>query len=136
MGWLAQNPEVICTELEEGAVLLNMETRTYYSLNDSGREIWRLLEAVASAGELAHEFCHLFAVSEDEALSLISPFLERLGLEHLVVERDQAPARRACEGEPAPSAKRKLLAPELIKHDEPLHEVPVNPFDPQLPLAE
>ena len=38
MSRLAQNPQVICTELEDGAVLLNMETRTYYSLTDQGRE--------------------------------------------------------------------------------------------------
>ncbi|HSD11225.1 MAG TPA: PqqD family protein [Candidatus Binatia bacterium] len=136
MGWLAQNPAVICTELEEGAVLLNMETRTYYSLNDSAREIWRLVEVVASAEELAGALCRFFDVGVEEARSSIATFLERLRLERLVVERDEAPARQASQSEPVPSAKRKLSTPELIKHDEPLHEVPINPFDPQLPLAE
>ncbi len=32
--------------------------------------------------------------------------------------------------------KKRFVEPELIKHDEPLHDVVVNPFDPQLPLAE
>ena len=136
MAWLAQNPEVICTELEEGAVLLNMETRTYYSLNDPGREIWRLVELVESADDLARALCRLFMASDDEALALVSPFLERLRAERLVVERAEAQAIRPSEAEPAASDRKKLRAPELIKHDEPLHEVPINPFDPQLPLAE
>ncbi|MBI4526602.1 MAG: hypothetical protein HY695_22610 [Deltaproteobacteria bacterium] len=32
--------------------------------------------------------------------------------------------------------KKPFVEPELIKHDEPLHDVVINPFDPQLPLAE
>ncbi len=32
--------------------------------------------------------------------------------------------------------KKPFVEPEVIKHDEPLHEVVINPFDPQLPLAE
>ena len=136
MSWLAQNPEVICTELEEGAVLLNMETRTYYSLNDPGREIWGLVEITESPEDLARALCGLFTASEDQALALVSPFLERLRTEHLLVERTEEPSSRTAGGEPRPATKKALLAPELIQHDEPLHEVPVNPFDPQLPLAE
>jgi hypothetical protein len=33
-------------------------------------------------------------------------------------------------------ARKPFVEPELIKHEEPLHEIVMNPFDPQLPLAE
>jgi hypothetical protein len=45
--------------------------------------------------------------------------------------------RDGSNGSRALSAEKKpFIAPELIKHDEPLHEVVMNPFDPQVPLAE
>src|SRR5690349_18552070 len=41
---LTTNPEVVCAVLEDGAVLLNLESRTYYSLNGVGLEVWQLLD--------------------------------------------------------------------------------------------
>lgn len=39
------DPDVIVTELQEGdAVLLHLGTRMYYSLNETGLNIWRHLE--------------------------------------------------------------------------------------------
>ncbi|MEK6276721.1 MAG: PqqD family protein [Actinomycetota bacterium] len=140
MAWLARSPEVVSTELEDGAVLLNMETRLYYSLNQEGLEIWSLLESATGPDELARLLTHAFDVDEERARTSVSAFLRELEQERLVVASDQARTEARSGGE-APSGHsgatgRPFLEPELVKHDEPLHEVSASPFDPQLPLAE
>jgi len=114
-----------------------METRTYYSLNDPGREIWRLVDVASSADDVALGLTRIFDVRREEALSLVVPFLERLAQERLLVDAIDSPTPNPPEQAQAVSAPgKKLSPPDLIKHDEPLHEVPISPFDPQLPLAE
>lgn len=44
-------------------------------------------------------------------------------------------SQQSTESDKSPR-KKPFAEPELIKHDEPLHDVVLNPFDPQLPLAE
>lgn len=136
---LSKHPEVVCTELEEGAVLLNLETRSYYSLDRVGLDVWNLIDSVDSAAELADQLAQGYEVGEEDPRALVEAFLERLRSEALVVASEGSP-------EPAPSyssppdpsggTKGPLTPPLLSKHDEPLHEVPLHPFDPQLPLAE
>jgi hypothetical protein len=133
MAWLAKNPEVVSTELEDGAILLNLETRLYYSLNDAGLEIWRRIGAASSEQELAENLTGLFDADEERVTGVVARFVSELERERLVVP--------SAEGEPVSawpqaSGTKPLEEPELAKHDEPLHEVPASPFDPQLPLAE
>ena len=132
MAWLAKNPEVVSTELEDGAVLLNMETRLYYSVNDSGLEIWRRVGAASSEQELVANLSSLFGAEEERLQDVVGRFVSELERERLVVQADGEPTATW----PQASGSKELSEPELVKHDEPLHEVPTSPFDPQLPLAE
>jgi hypothetical protein len=142
VGRFVWNPEVVCTELEEGAVLLNMETRLYYSLNQSGLEIFRLLAASADESELVRHVADRFDVDEQGALAAVTGFLAQLGGERLVLADEGGTAGSPFAGATAAAeteteaGRRPFTQPELIKHDEPLHEVSTSPFDPQLPLAE
>ena len=140
MAWVTRNPEVVTTELEDGAVLLNLETRLYYSLNDGGLEIWRLLESATGPDELARLLTHAFAVEEEPAKAAASRFVGKLERERLVVASDRGGDEAASDpgaaGRDEGAATRPFVEPELVRHDEPLHEVSASPFDPQLPLAE
>jgi hypothetical protein len=131
------NSEVVCTELEDGAVLLNMETRLYYSLNQTGLEIFRLLTAGAAEADLKRAVESRFDVDEAVASAAVSDFLAQLAGEGLIVAEAGEPGAAASVTEAAPGVSRRpFVPPELVKHDEPLHEVSTSPFDPQLPLAE
>jgi Coenzyme PQQ synthesis protein D (PqqD) len=138
-----QHPDVVYTALEDDAVLLNLETGSYYSLNEVGTAIWQLLDSTASDEDLVDRLTAEYEVERERAQSSVSTFLQELERAQLVVPDREG---RATGGErnpgesaeaQAPPAERKPFAqPELLKHDEPLHEVVMNPFDPQLPLAE
>ena len=127
---LATNPQVVCTELEEGAVLLNMETRLYYSLNDTALDLWKLVGETGGGEELARVAAERFEGDESAVRATAFDFVAELEREGLVVPGQPAGSSRPV-GE-----RRPFTAPELVKHDEPLHEVATSPHDPQLPLAE
>jgi hypothetical protein len=136
MGWLARNPEVEATELADGAVLLNMETRLYYSLNETGLELWNAIDDADGPEQVAERLARDFDVEDAAALGAVNAFVPELASERLVVESSanaaaDEPARESSDG-----PRRAFEQPQLIKHDEPLHEVANKEFDPQLPLAE
>ena len=145
MAGLMKHPEVVYTDLEEGAVLLHLGTRFYYSLNEVGCAIWRLLDSVEGPEDLTKRVAAAFEVEEGRAKGSVSKFLQELEREQLVSPRQEGSGLTEMErsrhegsaGAGLPSGKKKpFVEPELIKHDEPLHEIVMNPFDPQLPLAE
>jgi hypothetical protein len=138
MATVARNPEVIYTELEDGAVLLNMENGYYYSLDAVGAELWRLVGA-ASPDEIGRELAQRFDVTEERASVAAARFVDELRREQLVVSGDDDPEAAAdiADGRPTRATeKRPFRDPVLVKHDEPLHQISLHPFDPQLPLAE
>lgn len=139
MARVMRNPEVVCTELEGGAVLLNMETRFYYSLNEIGLEIWRLIESAQDGDELVRSVLTRFEGDEARVQSSVSRFVEELERERLVVAADGAVSERSAAPGAAGAAEdgmQRFFQPELVKHDEPLYDAITSPFDPQLPLAE
>jgi Coenzyme PQQ synthesis protein D (PqqD) len=141
MSRMSRHPDVVHTELEDGAVLLHLGTRFYYSLNETGRTIWGLLESIDNPAELSTRLLERYQLTADHARISVSRFLSALEKEQLIVAGPdgQAPASPdPGQAAAAPTAERvpSFSEPELIKHDEPLHEVVMNPFDPQLPLAE
>ncbi len=135
-----QHEGVVYTNLEDGAVLLHLETRFYYSLNEVGQAIWRLLDSAESLEDLLQKLEAEYEVGTQQATESVSKFLQELESEQLTIPYQKELDERPHEGSikaPTPSLqKMPFVEPELIKHDEPLHEVVMNPFDPQLPLAE
>lgn len=145
MPWLIKHPEVVYTDLEDGAVLLHLETKFYYSLNEAGQTIWRNLDSSRSVEDMVRRLTTEYDVEEGQAHASVSTLLLELERECLVLRNQAASMGTAMvqersegpTGPVMPFGKRKpFTEPELIKHDEPLHEVVMNPFDPQLPLAE
>jgi hypothetical protein len=138
MRGVERNPEVVATELAEGAVLLNIETGFYYSVNEPGAEIWRRLDAAEGAHDLAERLRERFDVEPDRAAAAATGFVAELEREGLVTRsgRTGIPSDPAAPAAAPAGERRPFAEPELIKHDEPLHEVSMSPFDPQLPLAE
>ena len=136
-----RHPEVIYTDLVDGAVLLHGETKYFYSLDPVGTTIWRLLDETKTVDGLVSRLVAEYEVSPELARTCVSEFIQHLEQEQLIMPDGIA---GAPAGEPediassdtAPEARKRFDRPELIKHDEPLHAVVMNPFDPQLPLAE
>jgi coenzyme PQQ synthesis protein D (PqqD) len=71
----------VFTPLDDGTgVLLNLETRFYYTLNRTGAALWQELEHVnpSSVDDLIGVICDRFEVEEDEARKEVDAFVGQL----------------------------------------------------------
>jgi hypothetical protein len=124
---LILRPDVVVTTLEGGAVLLDLKTKYFYSVNESGWAITQLFETGATRADV---HARSTAWGANGTLDSVTAFVERMVDEGLVTAGDH----------PAPPAESSFTGdwtpPAVEKHKEPLQRVMISAFDPTLPLAE
>lgn len=124
---LVLRPEVVGTVIENGAVLLNLETNDFYEVNSTGWAILQLFEGGARRDQVM-EHCQQWGAPADDAA--VARFLDVLVGDALVVPSEW----------PASTADVALDAawspPTIEKAPEALQRIVRSPFDPTLPLAE
>lgn len=132
MSVLRPDPSVVCTVLEEGGVLLHLETKYYYSLNRTGLAYWLALEDGTPDPERL--FTARFSAQAGLARALAA-FRAELERERLAVGIETTPGP-AMERPLSLSTDEPWVAPRLTRHEAPLNQILSNPFDPCVPLAE
>ena len=84
---LAPHPEVLTTALvDEGVVLLHLQTSHYYSLNVTGAQIWQGIQAQQTVGELSQALVARYALSLAEAEATVQTLVTQLTAATLVQE--------------------------------------------------
>lgn len=83
------NPDCACAAVEDGAVVLNMRTKRYYSLNETGATIWRLLEDDVPVKEIVAYLVHHYSVEHDTAGNSVSTLLLDLTSEALITAQPE-----------------------------------------------
>ena len=79
------HPKVVFTRLDASqAALLHLDTKRYYSVNETGALIWSMLESEPSAEAIAAEIAKEYDIGQREALPYVLEFLEELNEEGLV----------------------------------------------------
>lgn len=126
-GVLVLRPEVVATVIEEGAVLLNLDSNDFYEVNRSGWAILQLFEGGTTL-EHAQERCRQWGAPPDDAS--VGAFLDVL-VKDVLVAPSEWPATTAEVAAPA-----AWSAPTIQKAPEALQRIVRSPFDPTLPLAE
>lgn len=125
---LALRPDVVATVLEDEAVLLDLESKYFYSVNAPGWAIVQLFENGTTVDHVRAQ-CRAWGAGPDDAAA-IARFVEMLVGDRLL-QPTQAPAasnRVVFDGNWRP--------PAIDKHREPLQRIVISAFDPTLPLAE
>ena len=86
---VAAHPDVLLTPMKDGTgVLLNLETKFYYTLNETGCFAWKQLEKAKgglSVAELAVSINTAYAVGLDAAEADIRALFKELAAEGLLV---------------------------------------------------
>lgn len=78
--------EGVAAQIADGeAVLLDIESGEYFSLNPVGSRIWELCDGTRSTAEIVSVICDEFAVAEDVATADANEILDELEKERLVV---------------------------------------------------
>ena len=78
------SPQAACATVEGGAVLLHMATKRYYSLNETGALIWRLLQQRVELPDIVKELVETYHVGVADADGAMMRLLAQLRAESLV----------------------------------------------------
>ena len=82
------SPHAACATVDGGAVLLHMQTKRYYSLNETGAMIWRLLQRRVERPEILQQLVDTYQVGIADAERALLRLLDDLRAESLVTETD------------------------------------------------
>jgi hypothetical protein len=79
------NPDVIFTDVgNKEAVLLHLGTKKYYSLNETGVYIWKMLESGLTPENVTQKLQNEFEISPSKAIESVLTLLNDLVSEKLV----------------------------------------------------
>jgi hypothetical protein len=76
--------DVACATVEDGAVVLHMGTKRYFSLNETGATIWRLLEEGIALDEIPDRLIERYEVSLDAARRAVGELVTALAASTLL----------------------------------------------------
>ena len=79
------NTDVFCTEQDDGSlILLHLGTQCYYSLNETGTRVWRLIGEGLALNEVSRELEAQFDVSFEQAQECVVALANELVSEKLL----------------------------------------------------
>lgn len=84
-----KNPSVACTELDDGAVLLNLDTKYYFNLNETGLRIWQIMEEFRTPVEIAGKLAREYDVDLERAKASVVRLLGELEKEELIISQQK-----------------------------------------------
>jgi hypothetical protein len=79
-----RNPAVVCTDLDEGGVLLDLDTTAYYSLNRTAVAIWKLIGDEPMVETIAERVVERYDVDHERALASVQRLITTLEHEKLI----------------------------------------------------
>jgi len=72
------NKQIVATVFDDGdGVLVDLETKRYYQLNETAMIVWDALENGSTVDQIADEFTTKFDVGQDHALSSVERILNK-----------------------------------------------------------
>ncbi len=84
------SPDAAFAAVDDGAVVLHMGTKRYYSLNETGTFVWRRLEDGVPRSEIVARVVDEYDVGIVEAEMAVTRLLEELVQEQLIHTAERA----------------------------------------------
>lgn len=82
--YLVQNMDIFSSEMDEEAVMMNLEKGEYYGINTVGSCIWKMLETPNTIITLCDQLRKQYAVPEQECRRDVTAFVTELLENNLV----------------------------------------------------
>lgn len=79
-------PEALVATLSDGAVLLNLQTKRYFSLNETGARIWEQVQEGSEEASIVATMIREYEVDEVTARREVRRILDELMEAQLIVE--------------------------------------------------
>jgi hypothetical protein len=89
MSELRVSPNVVATEFEDGeGVLVDLDSKRYYQLNETAMLIWKWIEERRTLDEIAAELQRVYEVTEEHARESIARTLRDLIARQLILDTE------------------------------------------------
>jgi Coenzyme PQQ synthesis protein D (PqqD) len=142
MRYRVNSPQVINETIDGEAIMINLATGSYYSLDRVGGDVWSLLEASLPVDDIVAEIGRRYEGPADEIQRGIDELLQRLSGEALIMPLADGEPGGALPPGPPPATRPPFRAPRLEKFTDmqdlilldPVHEVESRGW-PHLPDA-
>jgi len=112
----ANDSEVAAKVMDGEAILINLSSGIYYSLDDVASCMWSSIEGGATAEQIAAQVCEQFDTSPDHVLTDMRGFISMLQDEGLIRVADEEPGNRTIATSTA--GKADYAAPSMEKFDD------------------
>jgi hypothetical protein len=132
MRYRVNSPQVINETIDGEAIMINLATGSYYSLDRIGGDVWTLLEASIPVDDIVAELGRRYDASADDIRRGVEDLLQRLVGDELIVPcGDGEPPGAVSLPEPAAAERPPFHPPRLEKFTDmqdlilldPVHEV-------------
>ena len=121
-------PRIVHETLDNETIIIDFDTGTYYSLQDTGHWVWHLLERTLAVEEIIDQITTCFTGEQEEMDAAVRQFVGKLAQAELIVETT-VPLSLT---EPLFFAHQGLFTPPLLEEHsdiqdllllDPIHEV-------------
>lgn len=124
------SPNVVSETVDGEAVILNLESGFYYSLDRTGSLLWDALHNGVSVDALGEAIADRFGLDPAAATAAVVGFADRLAEESLL-RASSTPGLETVETLPDPTPDEAFTAPSLTRYEDiqelllldPIHEV-------------
>ncbi|HEY9181404.1 MAG TPA: PqqD family protein [Candidatus Baltobacteraceae bacterium] len=120
-------PTLVATVVEDGAVLLDLDSKYFFAANKPAWAILQMVETGSASRAQIIRQCAAWGAPDDGAVDM---FLDELCEQGILESGDDGGAPEAVAFEGA------WCAPAVTRQAEPLQSVVTSAFDPSIPLAE
>ncbi len=86
--YITPNESVVCAELDEEAVLLNIETGIYFGLDAVGTRIWNMLKEGVTESSIVDQLLEEYDVEPARLRADVAEFLDQLAAKALACTQD------------------------------------------------
>lgn len=130
------SPTVVSEVFDDEIVIIHLDSGTYYSLSQSGAEIWQLLQSGATLSEITAKLAVIYALRPAEIESTVQQFVAELAQEQLLIPHNTAtklpqPFTAPAVDSAVHSGYKHFVAPALHKYTDmqdlllldPIHDV-------------
>jgi hypothetical protein len=137
-------PHVVAETLDGEATIVDLDSGTYYALNETGSLIWDQLIAGAAKSQVAETFANAYDLEDKDAARAVDDLIKSLADANLIVEAGEAAQNGAGPTAAAPGSqngsRRPYAEPELSTYTDmqelllldPIHEVDESGWPSQL----
>lgn len=129
-------PTVVAEVFEQEVVIIHLESGTYYSLDQSGTMIWKLLQQGATVAEIIDKMGASYGLAADALGKPVQQLIEELCTENLIVADNTTTLRHQpldalSMGSSTVKAQHSFVPPHLHKYTDmqdlllldPIHDV-------------